>query len=43
VGPEASARDIRFTRWLFRAYLAPLCLAPFPPGSKRPLFCGRIA
>jgi O-antigen ligase len=31
-------RDIVFTRWLFRAYLALLFLLPVPLGSNRPLF-----
>ena len=32
------ARDINFTRWLFRAYLVLLFLVPLPLGSNRPLF-----
>ncbi len=32
------ARDIAFTRWLFRAFLLLLFLAPLPLGSNRPLF-----
>lgn len=32
------ARDIHFTRWLFRAYLLVLFLVPLPLGSNRPLF-----
>ncbi|NNK37411.1 MAG: O-antigen ligase family protein [Xanthomonadales bacterium] len=34
----AIARDINFTRWLFRAYLLLLFLVPLPLGSNRPLF-----
>jgi hypothetical protein len=33
----AIARDVRFTRWLFWAYLV-LFLMPLPLGSNRPLF-----
>ena len=32
------ARDIHFTRWLFRAYLVMLFLMPLPLGSNRPIF-----
>lgn len=34
----AISRDIMFTRWLFRALLLVLILAPLPLGSNRPLF-----
>ena len=34
----AIARDIHFTRWLFRAYLLLLFLIPLPLGSNRPVF-----
>ena len=34
----AIARDVHFTRWLFRAYLLLLFLIPFPLGSNRPVF-----
>lgn len=37
------ARDIAFTRWLFRAYLLLLFLAPLPLGSNRPLFWSVLA
>jgi O-antigen ligase len=35
---ERYARDIAFTRWLFRAFLLILFLVPLPLGSNRPLF-----
>jgi VIT1/CCC1 family predicted Fe2+/Mn2+ transporter len=34
----AMARDVHFTRWLFRAYLVLLFVIPLPLGSNRPLF-----
>ena len=34
----AIARDVYFTRWLFRAYLLMLFLMPLPLGSNRPIF-----
>ena len=34
----AIARDVYFTRWLFRAYLLVLFLMPLPLGSNRPIF-----
>jgi O-antigen ligase len=34
----AIARDVHFTRWLFRAYLLLLFLMPLPLGSNRPIF-----
>ncbi len=33
-----SASDIHFTRWLYRAYLLVLFIAPLPLGSNRPWF-----
>ena len=36
--PDKIARDINFTRWLFRAYLLLIFLLPLPLGSNRPLF-----
>lgn len=35
---QAIARDINFTRWLFRSYLVLLFLIPLPIGSNRPIF-----
>jgi O-antigen ligase len=35
---QQTSRDINFTRWLFRAYLALLFLIPLPLGSNRPIF-----
>ena len=32
------SRDVRFTRWVFRAYLLLLFLVPLPLGSNRPQF-----